>query len=207
MAAEWCLIESDPGVFTELVRGFGVTGLQVEEIYSIDSASFERLRPVHGLIFLFKWRAEERQTGTVVQDSRLERLFFAKQVIKNACATQAILNILLNCHHSDIDLGSTLSQFKDFTATMDANMKGLAMTNSDEIRSIHNSFARQHLFEFDESLAKGDEDAYHFTGYVPINGRLYELDGLKDGPIDHGKCSENDWLETCKPILDERIAR
>ena len=72
---------------------------------------------------------------------------------------------------------------------------------------IQDVSSRQQLFEFDESLTKGDEDAYHFVGYVPIGGRLYELDGLKDGPIDHGKCSERDWLETCKPILDERIAR
>ena len=43
-------------------------------------------RPVHGLIFLYKWRAEEPAQGSVVQDSRLEDIFFAKQVTNpSAC--------------------------------------------------------------------------------------------------------------------------
>ena len=37
-------------------------------------------RPVHGLIFLYKWRAEETVQGSVVRDSRLDDIFFAKQV-------------------------------------------------------------------------------------------------------------------------------
>lgn len=29
-------------------------------------------------------------------------------------------------------------------------------------------------------------EAFHFVSYVPIAGRLFELDGLKPYPIDHG---------------------
>ena len=45
---------------------------------------------------------------------------------------------------------------------------------------------RQQMFEFDYSSKDEDKDSYHFVAYVPINGRIYELDGLKDGPVDLG---------------------
>ncbi|XP_033643262.1 ubiquitin carboxyl-terminal hydrolase isozyme L5-like [Asterias rubens] len=207
-AGNWCLIESDPAVFTELIRGFGVTGVQVEEIWTLDDETgLGRLKPVHGLIFLFKWQAGEEPSGAVVQDSRMDKIFFAKQVITNACATQAILSVLLNCQHEDIDLGKKLSEFKDFTSSFDPTMKGLSISNSEVIKQVHNSFARQQMFEFDSSLANKDEDAYHFVGYIPINGRLYELDGLKEGPVDLGKCDPGDWLKTVKPAIEQRIKK
>ncbi|XP_064616325.1 ubiquitin carboxyl-terminal hydrolase isozyme L5-like [Liolophura sinensis] len=207
-AGDWCLIESDPGVFTELIRGFGVKGVQVEEIWSLDPESFQNLKPVHGLIFLFKWVPETEPAGSIVQDSRLEKIFFAKQVINNACATQAILSILLNCNHKDVSLGETLTSFKEFAQSFDPALRGLSLSNSDVVRQVHNSFSRQQMFEFDEKLSKKDEDVFHFVGYLPIDGRLYELDGLKEGPVDLGAIpADADWLNLVKPVIEKRIQK
>ncbi|XP_030382416.1 ubiquitin carboxyl-terminal hydrolase isozyme L5 [Scaptodrosophila lebanonensis] len=200
----WCLIESDPGVFTELISGFGCVGAQVEEIWSLET--FSHLEPIHGLIFLFKWVQDDVVTGVVAPER--SDIFFAKQVINNACATQAILSLLLNLKHEDIQLGETLTNFKQFCQQFDPYTRGLALSNATKIRDVHNSFARPTLFELEMKQPCREEDIYHFVGYMPINGRLFELDGLQEGPIDLGEIgSARSWVDVVRPIIEARIQR
>ena len=108
-------------IFNQLLWDIGVSQAQIHEIYTLDLDSFESIkycswrlcsfRPVHGLIFLFKWKKEPNEEE--VEISCPEGVWFANQVIDNSCASLAILNIILNI--PDLDIGEHLAQFKEFT--------------------------------------------------------------------------------------------
>lgn len=148
-------------------------------------------------------------------------LFFAAQTIQNACGTQAILSVILNGGTEDspthvtqdtnemgINIGTELQDFKDFTTGFPIDLRGEALSNSSLIRTTHNSFARSSPFA-DETQreATGTEDVFHFIGYIPHNGTLYELDGLQPYPISHGPCTTETFPENIIPVLQRRIER
>lgn len=216
--SSWCTIESDPSVrrcqplrrdpfpqvFTELVETLGVQGVEFTELYGLDDADLANAAPVYGLIFLFKWTGEKDERAWLPEAP--PGLFFAKQMVQNACATQAILSVLLNAsaNSPQVALGETLSELRSFSAELPYDMRGLAIENSEAIRTAHNSFARPEAFVSTEVAAAKDDDVFHFVAYVPFEGRVYELDGLKPGPIDLGDCGDS-WLATARDAISTRI--
>uniref|UniRef100_A0A8C7XD81 Ubiquitin carboxyl-terminal hydrolase n=1 Tax=Oryzias sinensis TaxID=183150 RepID=A0A8C7XD81_9TELE len=210
----WLELESDPGLFTLLVEDFGVKGVQVEEIYDLQSKCQS---PVYGFIFLFKWieeRRSRRKVNTLVDETSVideeivNDMFFAHQLIPNSCATHALLSVLLNC--SGVELGSTLSRIKAFTKGFSPESKGYAIGNAPELARAHNSHARpepRHLPEKQNGIsAVRTMEAFHFVSYVPIKDRLFELDGLKAYPIDHGPWGEEEeWTDKARRVIMERI--
>lgn len=204
----WCTIESDPGVFTELIGKFGVKDCQVDELYDLEDSTYSKIRPVYGLVFLFKW---EREHAIKVEEDALdevpEGLFFAKQVINNACATQAILSVLLNARDK-IELGPKLTDFYEFTKHFDPEMTGETLQNSESIRDAHNSFHRPEPISFEQIKDDTEEsEAFHFISYVPQNGFLYEIDGLQKGPRLLDVCSDDDWFGKARSAIQERMAK
>uniref|UniRef100_A0A914RZK5 Peptidase C12 C-terminal domain-containing protein n=1 Tax=Parascaris equorum TaxID=6256 RepID=A0A914RZK5_PAREQ len=69
--------------------------------------------------------------------------------------------------------------------------RGLCLSNSDPIRDVHNSFARQHLFELDIRVPeKVEGHGKPFVGFCQI-----EVNCVKD------------WLDVVRPIIDKRIQK
>lgn len=206
MSEEWCTIESDPGVFTSLCEEIGVKGVQFEEIFTLGPEAFAavEVEKIYGLIFLFKWQRESDERPTV--DPMEHGLFFAQQVIQNACATQAILSVLMNQPSEKVDLGPHLKEFKEFTAVLDPSMKGLALSNSEPIRKAHNSFRQHTSFEIIHDKDAEKEDPFHFIGYISHEGKIYELDGLKPGPVLIGDVPAGvPWPEKAREEIQRRI--
>ncbi|XP_074645105.1 ubiquitin carboxyl-terminal hydrolase BAP1-like isoform X2 [Tubulanus polymorphus] len=207
----WLELESDPGLFTLLVGDFGVNCIQVEEIYDLQKPIEG---PVYGFIFLFKWIEERRARRKIItkedsfvkDEEILNNMFFAQQVIPNSCATHALVSVLLNC--DQIKLGDTLTELKNFSQIMSPEDKGYAIGNLPELARAHNSHARpepHNLQEKQQGISTTKTmDAFHFVSYVPVNGRLYELDGLKQYPIDHGPVGE-DWTERFRQVISGRL--
>lgn len=96
-------------------------------------------------------------------------LYYANQMINDACGTYALLSILMN-RYKDIELGEELSNLRGFSLQMNSKDKGWAIGNSDKVRVAHNSFAAEKVFEIEEAKSGKEQDAFHFISYMPVNG-------------------------------------
>ncbi|KAG5894632.1 hypothetical protein JTB14_026163 [Gonioctena quinquepunctata] len=209
----WLELESDPGLFTLLLEDFGVKGVQVEEIYDLNKPLDS---PVYGFIFLFRWIEERRSRRKVVElnetfvkdEDIVNNIFFAQQMVPNSCATHALISILLNC--PTIHLGETLARLKTHTYGMSPDNKGWAIGNTPELACAHNSHAMplaKRRLEKGSAVSTGrfTGEAFHFVSFVPIGGRLFELDGLKPYPIDHGPCNDMEWTDKFRCVITNRL--
>lgn len=213
----FCEIESDPAFFNVMLRDFGVEGVRVQEVVSLEQDMLACLpRPVYGLIFLFRWREEDIDKQ---EASCPESIWFANQTINNACASVALLNIVNNV--PELNLGEELQQFKSFTADFTPALRGDAIGNFEFVKAIHNSFARKmDMLNADlqlkndassrkKSKAKGtDEDdaGFHFIAFVPVQGKVWKLDGLERQPQNLGSITNEDWVDQVAPELQSRMA-
>lgn len=118
----FAVIESDPGVFTTLARTLGVQGLQVVELYDIEPWASDHLHPIYGLVFCFLWKkdtdvlSKKESSGLEDGEDDSAKLWFANQLSDDACASMAILNVLLNVE--EVDIGERLEAFRTETERM-----------------------------------------------------------------------------------------
>ena len=120
--------------------------------------------------------------------------------MNNACATLAVMNALGNI--PGLTSGPQLQDLMAFTTGMDAQTSGMVITSSDWLREAHNALSPPSAVSLDGlGLPKTQsEDVYHFVVYVPVAGSVYELDGLKQHPVNHGsyQSTGEGWLKNAR---------
>ncbi|CAG8545425.1 4707_t:CDS:10 [Gigaspora margarita] len=193
----WVKLQSEPSLFTALMYDLGVKGAKATEMIGDVTGDAKGLH---------------KGTDYEPLEEYPKNVYFANQVVENACATLSVLNIVLNCPHLEID--QELKEFKEFTWDLPPATRGFSITNHPTLRQIHNSMARHpedSLIVEEPNKNGGSEDegggeVYHYIAYVPIDGEVWQLDGLYPHPVSLGKYSnEKLWYDAVRGVIHERI--
>lgn len=69
-------------------------------------------------------------------------------------------------------------------------------------KDIHNSFSKKEPFFVEKSKHNEEGEAYHFVSFINHNLSIYEIDGLKKGPILHKEnVLDENWVDNAIEII------
>ena len=209
----WLALESNPDVMNKYVTNLGLdtSSWQYVDVYGLDPDLLMMVpKPVCALLLLFpisesyeKFRLEEEVTikkeGQVVS----EKVYFTTQTVRNACGTVGIIHSIAN-NLDELNLkDGHLKSFIAETQSLSPKEKAEKLETNEGITQCHGDSA----LEGQTQAPPIDEKVnLHFIALVHKDGYLYELDGSKPFPINHGKSSPDSFLEdavrVCKVFMD-----
>jgi ubiquitin carboxyl-terminal hydrolase L5 len=133
----WVEVESEPIYVNTMLRELGVKGVRAEEIVDLELSILALEPPVYGLVFLFQYQDSDHIAKGEPCPSNV---WFANQLpATNACATIALINILLNT--KNVELGRPLCYLKEDTMDLTPMERAHCINEHEFIRGVHNSFA------------------------------------------------------------------
>lgn len=217
MGKRWLPLESNPDVITEFASkiGLNVSECGFYDIYGLDDELLMMVpQPVLAVLLLFPITKESEEAakkadaeGAASQGPVPPSLYYMKQTISNACGTIAMLHSLGNNRDKlPIDSESFLDKFFSSTATMTPEERGTFLEappeGAPDIEEAHK-----------ESAEKGDTEApdldavvdLHFVCFVEKDGNLYELDGRRVGPVNHGPCNAETLLQDTAKVVKKQF--
>ena len=103
-------------------------------------------------------------------------------------------------------------------ADIRSSLNHLAQLSKNELEGTKKPAKKR--MRFDDQRAKATQkrredvssaETFHFIGYVPAHGKVWELDGLKAGPLEVGELpvpgSTEGWEEIVRPALRMKMAK
>lgn len=99
---------------------------------------------------------------------------------------------------------SPLKKYFESVESLDLLEKGLELSRNADIRKSHELHAQQGQTTT-PSLNENVEN--HFVALVERNGRIYQLNGGKNGPVDHGPSTQETFLYDAAAVCRQFIAK
>lgn len=212
MPPKWLPLESNPEVMNKFLSSLGVDSKwQFYDVFGLDPELLCMVpQPCYALLLLFPINEQYEQFKTD-ENNRIEtkgqelskNLYFTKQTVGNACGTVGIIHSIANAKNIKLESGF-LKAFLETTKAMTPDQRGKALETDEGISSAHEDSAREGQTE---APPADTEVNLHFIAFVHVDDALYELDGRKNFPINHGKCSASSFLQDAAAACQKFMQR
>ncbi|KAM5317961.1 ubiquitin carboxyl-terminal hydrolase isozyme L3-like [Glossophaga mutica] len=210
-----CLLqlEANPEVTNQFLKQSGLyPNWQFVDVYRMHPELLSMVpRPVCAVLLLFPitekyetFRTEEEEKIKCQGQDVTSSVYFIKQTINNACGTTGLIHAIANnIDKMHFESGSTLERFLEKSVWMSPQEQARYLENYDAIQVTHETSTHEGQTEAPSIDEKVD---LHFIVLVHVDRHLYELDGQKPFPINHGETSDKTLLENatevCKKFME-----
>lgn len=210
----WLALESNPKVFNEFAKKVGLADrFEFVDYYGPGIMQ----QPVLAFLLLFPFsdnmfdhRQKQEDALQEIPDylDRSKHLCFVKQVsgFGNACGTIACLHVCLNTHGS-MDETTPLGSFRKSSNSSTPQERGEMLHQLDAFKCVSDSAAVSSEAQTAVPDRDGVELDHHFVAFIwdVKSERIFELDGTKFGPIDHGPSSLEDFEENTWEVIQKNF--
>eukprot|EP01083_Nonionella_stella_P000467 1322_1 len=213
----WLPLESNPDILNDFSYKMGLPkSWGWCDIYGLDPDLLSFVpRPVACVVLLFPSsenhkKFKEAEKKKIEEDSQevSKRLFFLNQhdTIGNACGTIATVHALSNCGLSQpFQLADgALSEFISKCANKTPEQIGWDLVDCQGIQDASELSAENEEAQT-ETPDREDRLNHHFVAFVQMDGNLYELDGRKAFPINHGATSDPEFLGDTASVIQKNF--
>ncbi|KAL4938079.1 hypothetical protein BDV06DRAFT_62203 [Aspergillus oleicola] len=189
-------LENNPEVMSHLVHQLGLSpSLGFTDVFSLDEPDLLALvpRPSHALLLVFPVSktyeasrlAEDKDIPEYTGCGPSEPVMWFKQTIRNACGLIGLLHAVSNGEAKQHILpGSDLEALLKEAEGLEPVSRADLLYESKALESAHADAAK-----LGDTKAPGAEDDVdlHFVAFVKGgDGKLWELDGRRRGPLERG---------------------
>jgi len=211
---KWLPLESNPDVMSKFLHSLGVPEqFQIVDVLGFDDALLEMVpQPVYAVILLFPTSENYKNHCLNIAEKLKssnqtisDKVYYVKQTISNACGTIALIHsVANNIDTIKLKESSSLANFFAKTASLSPDERAAILEKENVIESVHSDLAQEGQTSAPPMDAAID---LHFIAFVQVENNLYELDGSKPGPLNHGTSSAGTLLKDAAKICQEYMAR
>jgi len=203
----WLPLESNPEIMNKFLSDVGVpSSARVTDVYGLEPELLMMVpQPVYALLLLYPLNEKseafsaEQEAGIAASGQTVDpAVFYMRQSVGNACGTVALMHAVANCTDRVPLEDGAMKTFLASTLSMSPEERGQHLEVTEDIGATHALCAQEGQTEAPDKDEKLDT---HFIAFVPVAGHIYELDGRKQRPINHGATSPDTFLADCAKVV------